>query len=232
MFNACRFFPALAFAALMTAGCSGSEKNDAIMDGESSGDGGASTNAPSESDIRSALDKYFKTHAECTPFFDMPADVRIEKGSYRIGQLDAFVAAGVVQRSGEIEKPHDGSGAPERYARYVPTTLGNESIKPTSSGMPIARTVICYARRKATSVTGKAPDEYSPDRVSIKYSYELTDIPSWAHARSIQDLYPGFASWLDDKTKSSNEELQRIGGVWTLTKLTDVSAYDLRHDSH
>lgn len=84
----------------------------------------------SQSDISSGLDKYFKTHGECAQFFDMPANVRIEKGLYRIGQLDAFVAAGILQRTRAIEKPHDGSGAPERYARYVPTTLGNQSNKP------------------------------------------------------------------------------------------------------
>ena len=202
------------------AGCSGTPDEQ------------AAPGAPSEGDLRQALQTYFDKNPECAPFFEVPAEVRIEPSSYRISQLDAFAAAGLLRRSGEIVKPHEVTGAPERYARYEATPLGQQSIR-SGEGSPLgSRTLICYGRRKVDTVTSGGIDEITPDRLSVKYSYRLVDIPAWTRAPSITQFYPGLAKRLDGTPGSDGETLQRVNTVWTLPKQTAFGPFDFRQESH
>ncbi|AYJ84606.1 hypothetical protein D3Y57_00405 (plasmid) [Sphingomonas paeninsulae] len=185
---------------------------------------------PSQIELRKALQTYFDAHPECTPFFDIPAEARMEQGSYRIRQLDAFVAAGVLQRTGEIMKPHQVTGVPEQYARYISTPLGEHSLRPSETNS--ARTQICYGKRKVISVTSGGLDENFPDRLSVKYDYQLIDVPAWTSSRAIIEFYPGLGKRLTGATESDGEDLMRVNGSWTLPKQTAFGSFDFTQEGH
>lgn len=214
-------------AGLAMAACSAEPQADAVSQ---STDDASST--PTEDSAREALQTYFDAHLQCTPFFDLPAEVREEPGSYRIKQLEAFVAAGLLQRTGNTTKLHEVTGAPERYARYVASTTGSKWLKPGKDTVFGSQTIICYGKRKIGKVEVGTPDAISPDRLGVKYEYTLVDIPSWTHAPSITAMYPGLATRVTGAVESDSEDLVHRSGKWTLAQQTAFNAFDFRQQSH
>ena len=214
-------------AGLAMAACSAEPQVDGVS--QSTDDASPALN---EDSARAALQTYFDAHLQCTPFFDLPAEVRDEPGSYRIKQLDSFVGAGVLQRIGNKTKPHEVTGAPESYARYVASTDGSKWLKPGKDTAFGSQTIICYGKRRIGKVQVGTPDEISPDRLGVKYDYTLVDIPSWTHAPSITAIYPGLATRATGAVESDSEDLVYGGGKWTLAKQTAFDAFDFRQLSH
>ena len=118
-----RFIILTMLAGLLMAACSAEPQVDSIS--QSTDDASPSLD---EATAREALQTYFDAHLQCTPFFDLPAEVRDEPGSYRIKQHDAFVAAGLLQRTESTTKHHEVTGAPERYARYDASTFAPRTM--------------------------------------------------------------------------------------------------------
>lgn len=193
---------------------------------------GATAAAPSPDDVRDVLQRYFDANHECSPFFTMPIDTRLEPGADRVKQLEAFAAAGLLQRSADQTRQHEVTGSPEHYVSFTVTPQGQQWIKSGESHPLGTNTMICYGRRKIESAKAGAIDEMSPDRVSVSYTYRLIDVPDWTRASAIQQRYPGLAKRLDGPQAEAFEQLSKVNGAWTLSKQTSFGSFDFRQDSH
>lgn len=211
--------------ALAAAACSQSSTTD---DGGWSSDEPQEARAPTESEVRALLEAHFKRNGACTPFFQMPRDLPVDS-TYEQQRMDAFAAAGLVRREGELTlaDPNTGSGT-RRVVRYALTPEGATYIRPGSDAMADYRTVICYGRYAVDSVKVGSVSEGVAD-ANITYRYRLVDPAPWLSAPAIQAKYANFASWRADRqAEDQNETLTLRDGKWELDPKAHPDLYDLR----
>lgn len=198
---------------LLVSACSQSQ--DDMTQGGAAGE----ASKPSEGEIRDILQAHLDQNPACTPFFAMPRDVPAAE-THEQKRMDAFVAAGLVQREG-------GS-----VVRYATTAEGAKYIRPGTGALSGDKSVICYGRYAVATVTVGSVDPVI-GTANVTYRYALEDAAPWLDAPAIEAFYSGFRTWRAERqAEDQHETLRRRDGKWTVDQSSGSDMYDLRRLAH
>lgn len=188
--------------------------------------------APSTEDVQSIVKAYLTDNPACTPFFVMPRDLSLD-ATHERQRMDAFVAAGLLRREGEVSVVDPNvAGDARRMVRYSVTPEGAKFFHAGTGSMADYKSVICYGRYDVDTVKVGTVDPIMRT-VSVTFRHRLVDPAPWIEVPAIQTFYPNFRSWREERQgEDLNATLEMRDGKWVVRNPTGPEMYDLRQLSH
>lgn len=175
---------------------------------------------PTEGNFEEALENYYSKNLECVRVGKSAdeqgviaeiLDTRLDRDR-DVPKLSALADAGLIDiETVAIDKQNvfgkSIGTAPGK--RYILTDAGKSAQRADDGKQEtrFSKSEFCYGHRDVTEITNftEPTDAFGLRISSVKYIYDLTDMPSWAENENVQKAFPQIAKAGDEEIEDSDE---------------------------